>query len=42
MGIRKKIFTLGLVRHWHRMPREVVDVPSLEAFNVRLDGAWST
>jgi len=23
------------VRHWHRLPRDVVDVPSLEA---RLDG----
>ena len=28
-------------RHWHRLPQEVVDAPSLEAFKVRLDGALS-
>jgi len=27
------------VRHWHRLPREAVGAPSLEAFKVRLDGA---
>jgi len=26
-----------MVRHWHRLPREAVDVPSLEAFKARLD-----
>jgi len=25
--------------HWHRLPREAVDAPSLEAFKARLDGA---
>jgi len=28
-----------MVRHWHRLPREAVDAPSLEAFRARLDGA---
>jgi len=25
--------------HWNRLPKEVVDTPSLEAFNARLDVA---
>ncbi|KFQ80752.1 hypothetical protein N335_12717, partial [Phaethon lepturus] len=41
LGIRKKVFTRREVKHWHRLPREVVDAPSLEAFQVRLDGALS-
>jgi len=31
-----------MVRHWYRLPREVVDAPSLETFQVRLDGAVSS
>jgi len=27
------------VTHWHRLAREVVDVPSLEVSKARLDGA---
>jgi len=30
-----------VVRHWDRFPREVVDAPFLETFQVRLDGALS-
>jgi len=29
------------VKPWNRLPREVVDDPSLEMFNVRMDGALS-
>jgi len=28
-----------VMRPWHRLPREAVDAPSLEAFKARLDGA---
>ncbi|KFQ88320.1 hypothetical protein N337_09004, partial [Phoenicopterus ruber ruber] len=39
LDIRKKFFTMRVVKHWHRLPREVVDAPSLETFKARLDGA---
>ncbi|KFP95908.1 hypothetical protein N329_01197, partial [Haliaeetus albicilla] len=41
LDIRKKFLTLRVVKHWNRLPREVVDVPSLETFKARLDGALS-
>ena len=28
-----------MVRCWNRLPREVMDAPSLEAFKARLDGS---
>ncbi|KFQ40951.1 hypothetical protein N332_14617, partial [Mesitornis unicolor] len=42
LDIRKKFFTVRVVRHWHRLPREAVDAPSLEAFKTRLDRALSS
>jgi len=33
-----KFFTERVVRHWHRLPRDVVGAPSLQALEARLDG----
>ena len=37
LDIRRKFFTQKVVTLWNRLPKEVVDVPSLEAFKARLD-----
>jgi len=37
---RKKSFTMRVVRHWNRLPRDV-NAPSLETFKVRLDAKMS-
>ncbi|KFO85979.1 hypothetical protein N320_08110, partial [Buceros rhinoceros silvestris] len=41
LDIRKKFFMMRMLRHWNRLPGEVVDAPSLEEFKARLDGALS-
>jgi len=40
--MRKKVFTLRVVRPWPRLPREAVAAPSLAVFKARLEGALST
>jgi len=37
VGCKERVFHGGVVRHWHRFPRDVEDAPSLETFKVNLD-----
>jgi len=41
LAIGKKFFTVSVVRHKNRLPREAVDAPSLEVFKANLDKALS-
>ncbi|KGL77442.1 hypothetical protein N309_00709, partial [Tinamus guttatus] len=37
LHVRKNFFTLSVTEHWNRLPREVVDSPSMEIFKTCLD-----
>ena len=42
LDVRKNLLTMRVVRHWNRLPRRVMDAPSLAAFKARLNGALSS
>ena len=37
MDIRKNFFTERIMRHWNRLPMEMVESPSLEVFKRHMD-----
>ncbi|PKU34648.1 serine threonine-protein kinase hypothetical protein [Limosa lapponica baueri] len=42
LNMRKSFFTLRLTEHWNRLPREVVESPSLEILQTGLDSFLSS
>jgi len=37
LNMRKNFFPLRVMEHWNRLPREIVESPSLEIFKTRVD-----
>jgi len=42
LNIRKTCFMMRVVEHWNKVPRDVVDTPTLETLKIRLEEALST
>ncbi|KAK4827422.1 hypothetical protein QYF61_017860 [Mycteria americana] len=40
LDLRKKFFTMRVVKHWNRLPREMVDAPSLETLKAEEELMW--
>jgi len=41
VDIRKKFYTMRVMKHWHRLPREAMEAPFIETFKAMLNGALS-
>lgn len=39
LDIREVFFTVSVMKHWKKLPREAVGSPCLEVFKTRMDGA---
>lgn len=39
LDIKKNFFAVRVIKHWNRLPREVVDAPGLSACKKHLDWA---
>ncbi|KFV43401.1 hypothetical protein N341_07358, partial [Tyto alba] len=37
LNIRKHFFTMRVTEHWQRLPKEVVEFPSLKTFKNHMD-----